>query len=233
MAQDDRAASRERLLRDPRLLELFMRASRAATRAPPPASREKSVSGAALPGEPPTGPAGRRGVLATGTGEGAEALSACHAADIVWACGLLGWAPDRARIGALVELVAGSLSTEGVDGSRLTNVVWALDRLSGRGGEGRGGRPGSESERWDRAGRVLRERASDLPFQVIPSMFEGLRVEDFRREVDFRRDDIMLGGGKVSSRRAPVHPRSRAFVRRTLTLRAHARGRRRAAGGYQ
>lgn len=49
--------------------------------------------------------------------------------------------------------------------------------------------------------RDLRERAERLPFRAVPSLFEGLRVEDFRDEVAFRRDEIHLGGGKVRLRR--------------------------------
>lgn len=63
--------------------------------------------------------------------------------------------------------------------------------------EGKGGSGGGGVWEGDEAVEELRSRVENLPFRAIPSLFEGLRVEDFRDEVAFRRDEILLGGGKV------------------------------------
>lgn len=177
--------ARNELLKNPTLLALFMAAS-----APAAVTT--------------TDPGGRPG------------LSAPQAADIVWACGLLRWRPsDDQRLGQLVEIVAKAARSDGdLDGWHVTNVVWALDRLGALapaasvtvaaareeeeekaviGGGDRGTRLGFRG-----ASEELRERVALLPFRAIPSLFEGLRVEDFREEVAFGRDEILLGGGKVS-----------------------------------
>ncbi|CAM9860444.1 unnamed protein product [Ectocarpus sp. 12 AP-2014] len=65
--------------------------------------------------------------------------------------------------------------------------------------EGKGGSGGGGVWEGDEAVEELRSRVENLPFRAIPSLFEGLRVEDFRNEVAFRRDEILLGGGKVLS----------------------------------
>lgn len=65
--------------------------------------------------------------------------------------------------------------------------------------EGKGASWGRGAWEGDAAVEELRRRVEDLPFRAIPSLFEGLRVEDFRDEVAFRRDEILLGGGKVWS----------------------------------
>ncbi|CAM9857387.1 unnamed protein product, partial [Hapterophycus canaliculatus] len=61
----------------------------------------------------------------------------------------------------------------------------------------------SSGGRWSWEGngamKALRKRVENLPFRAIPTLFEGLRVEDFREEVAFGRDEILLGGGKVLS----------------------------------
>lgn len=62
---------------------------------------------------------------------------------------------------------------------------------------GEGGSGGRGAWEGDEAVEELRSRVKKLPFRAIPSLFEGLRVEDFRDEVAFRRDEILLGGGKV------------------------------------
>lgn len=184
LVQEAKTEARNELLKDPRLLDLFMAAS-----APAAVTT--------------TDPGGRPG------------LSAPQAADIVWACGLLRWRPsDDQRLGQLAELVAKAARSDGdLDGWHVTNVVWALDRLGAlapaaratvaaaredeekaviRGGD-RGTGLGFRG-----AAEELRNRVAVLPFRAIPSLFEGLRVEDFREEVAFGRDEILLGGGKVS-----------------------------------
>lgn len=174
-------------MKDPKLLDLFMAASASAPAAPAPAAATLTDS------RPPS--AARAG----GGAGGRHLLSAAQAADIVWACGLLRWLPDDGndppRLAQLVELVArAAASTSSFNGWHVTNVVWALDRLQADAvaGEGEGLWAGSG------AAGELRGRAERLPFRAIPSLFEGLRVEDFREEVAFGRDEILLGGGKVS-----------------------------------
>lgn len=184
MVQEAKKEARNKLLKDPRLLELFMAASA-------PAAATNTNAGERL------------------------RLSAPQVADIVWACGLLRWRPsDEQRLGQLIELVAKAASSGGgLDGWHVTNVVWALDRLGSPapaaagataaaareepavllGGENRGTVRG-----FGGAVEELRERVARLPFRAIPSLFDGLRVEDFRKEVAFGRDEILLGGGKVS-----------------------------------
>lgn len=62
-------------------------------------------------------------------------------------------------------------------------------------GNGEGG--GREAWKGNKAVQELRRKVESLPFRAIPSLFEGLRVEDFKEEVAFGRDEILLGGGKV------------------------------------
>lgn len=166
---------RERVVKDPRLLDLFMAAS-----APAAPTLQQNLQ--------PRGVA----VLAS---DRRPLLSGAQAADIVWACGLLRWLPsDDSRLEKLLELVAQTAgSPSGIDGWHITNVVWALDRLN---------RLKSEADRavfcrGNGAIDDLRKRVTPLPFRAISSLFEGLRVEDFTKEVAFGRDEIQLGGGKV------------------------------------
>lgn len=133
-----------------------------------------------------------------------------------------GGVDGQARLARLVEFVARAASSKSsIDDWNVTNVVWAIDRLgvaaenaveavppgegeedeegetggvAATGGEGRGG---ARFLVGTRAIEELRERVERLPFRAIPSLFEGLRVEDFREEVAFGRDEILLGGGKV------------------------------------
>lgn len=169
---------RERMVKDPRLLDLFMAAS-----APAAQTLQQDLQ-----------PQLSRGVVVLAS-DRRPLLSGAQAADIVWACGLLRWLPsDDNRLEKLLELVARAAeSPSGIDGWHITNVVWALDRLDGLKSEADRGVFCRGSGAID----GLRERVAPLPFRAISSLFEGLRVEDFTKEVAFRRDEIKLGGGKV------------------------------------
>ncbi|CAM9256336.1 unnamed protein product [Choristocarpus tenellus] len=106
---------------------------------------------------------------------------ACQAADVIWACGLLGWCPDYLWLKGIVDI-----AEEGAAELRphhTTTVVWALDRLGIKG----------------QAGALLRDSVACLPFRTVPSLFQGLTVDDFKIEVPFKRDEIQLGDGKVLS----------------------------------
>lgn len=173
--------AREKVVKDPRLLDLFMAASAPAASTFPQDLQPQS----------PRAPGG----VAVLAADRRPLLSGAHAADIVWACGLLRWLPsDGSRLEKLLELVARTAeSPSGIDGWHITNAVWTLDRLDWL---------KSEADRGvfcHGSGAIdgLRERVASLPFRAISSLFEGLRVEDFTKEVAFGRDEIQLGGGKV------------------------------------
>ena len=180
LVQVAKRAAREKFIKDPRLLDLFMAASA-------PAAAMQNRSDAQSPRS--------KGGDAAYSSDDRPLLSGAQAADIVWACGLLQWLPDEGgRLEHLLKLIAlAAASPSGIDGWHVTNAVWALDRLGGF--EPEMARAGLY--RGNKAIEELREKVASLPFRAIPSLFEGLRVEDFRKEVDFGRDEILLGGGKV------------------------------------
>lgn len=203
LVQNDKKSARDETRKDPRLFDIFMAAS-------------TSVAAINIPPSPESGIEDRRA-------GGRHALSAPQAADIVWACGLLQWLPgdngSHVRFAQLVELVARTASSKsGIDDWHTTNVVWALDRLGLAGAtapaesETTAADEGDSLATENRVGgdtstavKELREKVESLPFQAIPSLFEELRVEDFREEVAFGRDDIQLGGGKVSLTPSSAH----------------------------
>lgn len=206
--QQGKTREREELLKDPHLHELFMIASRPSSSATA-RDEAKTYSDHVDPAEDSRLVGTREG---TARGINPE-LSPSQAADVLWACGLLQWIGDYTRLMHLVNVVAEAASSvPGVDGWHITNAVWALDRL------GLDRNPATaapeSSMRWtatpplmfrgsgDAVGNAavesLRRKAAQLPFSAIPSLFEGLRVQDFLDEVEFGRDEIMLGGGKVS-----------------------------------
>lgn len=206
--QQGKTREREELLKDPRLHELFMIASRPSSSAT--AHDEAKTLSNHVDLTEDSGLIGTREGTAGGTTPG---LSPSQAADMLWACGLLLWIGDYTRLMHLVDIIAEAASSvPGVDGWHITNAVWALDRL------GLDRNPATaapeSSMRWtatpplmfrrsgdavvNAAAESLRRKAAQLPFRAIPSLFEGLRVQDFLDEVEFGRDEIMLGGGKVS-----------------------------------
>lgn len=114
--------------------------------------------------------------------------------NVVWALDRLGVAADTTSVADVAEVEAAAA------------VV-----VPGEGPGGKEGEGGVVDAAEDGRGRArhlvgtgaveeLRERVERLPFRAIPSLFEGLRVEDFREEVAFGRDEILLGGGKVRSK---------------------------------
>lgn len=150
--------------------------------------------------------------LVARTASAKNGIDGGHVTNVLWALERLGVsAPPadntekRATGQQQAEEEGGEDTARGVPREETTATAW----------KGEGG--GKEAWEGRRAVEELRRRVENLPFRAIPSLFEGLRVEDFKEEVAFGRDEILLGGGKVSSAAAV----SRATIRKAVVLRIY------------
>ncbi|CAN0061635.1 unnamed protein product [Scytosiphon promiscuus] len=121
-----------------------------------------------------------------------------HVTNVLWALERLG-VPTQEVGEEIFAGVAGIAGGAAAAAATAQEVVPEGDRERGGAGDGGGSADGGVLLEGNWAVEELRKRVEGLPFRAIPSLFEGLRVEDFREEVAFGRDEILLGGGKVLS----------------------------------
>ncbi|CAM9590120.1 unnamed protein product [Ectocarpus sp. 13 AM-2016] len=224
LVQVSRQTAREAVLADPRLHALFLAASSPATAddgetaAEPPAGggTNQSLSGPQaadvlwacgllqwLPADDDDGVAASGGhhrlarlvALVARAASSEAGIDDGHVTNVLWALERLGVskppAEKKKKKEACKAEVAREAETPIAAPARGAKAAVETERKGGSNGRG--------AWEGDEAVEELRSRVENLPFRAIPSLFEGLRVEDFRDEVAFRRDEILLGGGKVLS----------------------------------
>lgn len=141
-----------------------------------------------------------------------------HVTNVLWALERLGISTAQTAKEDSMGTVEGGRGAAGAAAAAEEEVV-AAAREKGRGVAADVVRSGGRGL-WEgnRAVEELRKRVEDLPFRAIPSLFEGLRVEDFREEVAFGRDEILLGGGKVRHSSSRLMLSTVVPVRRTRSV---------------
>jgi hypothetical protein len=105
-----------------------------------------------------------------------------HAADTLWACGLLQWHPGDALLAALTARCDAAAAAHILTPELNSAVVWSLQRLNSA----------------NLITPALHAPLQPLPFSVHQQLVPDISLAAVMQEIDFKRDEIRLGGGEES-----------------------------------